>query len=108
MPNPENIIPHRYKKGESGNPKGRPPDLPELAELMAVILGEDDDAIRILKAIREKAFKGNIRAAEFLLDRAYGKPRQYIDHTTKGESFVLSPEQRDAEIELLKRKLNAD
>lgn len=30
------------------------------------------------------------------------------DITSKGQSFVLSPEQRDAEIEALKRKLNAD
>jgi len=30
------------------------------------------------------------------------------DITSKGQSLSLSPEQRDAEIELLKRKLNAD
>lgn len=24
MPNPENVKPHQWKKGESGNPKGRP------------------------------------------------------------------------------------
>jgi hypothetical protein len=35
--------------------------------------------------------------------------QQYIDHTTKGNSITLTPEERNAEIERLKRKLiNAD
>ena len=73
-----------FKKGESGNPNGRPKKLPELDKLLADVLGEEKDGITaaeaILKALRAKASKGDIRAAEVLLDRAYGKAKQTIDN----------------------------
>lgn len=72
-----------FKKGQSGNPNGRPRKLPELDKLLADVLGEEKDGISageaILKALRAKATKGDVRAAEVLLDRAYGKARQTID-----------------------------
>jgi hypothetical protein len=84
----------RWKKGETGNPKGRPVKLPELDKLLAQVLGEEKDGITagevILKAIRAKAAKGDVRAAELLLDRAYGKPRQTFDTTlTTTEPLVI-------------------
>lgn len=84
MPKPENIEPHKFKKGQTGNPNGRPRKLPELDKLLAEVMGEDKDGITaaeaILKALRAKATKGDIRAAEVLLDRAYGKAKQTIDN----------------------------
>jgi hypothetical protein len=83
MPNPENIEKHKFKKGQSGNPNGRPKKLPHLEELLADILGEDKEGITaaeaILRALRAKATKGDIRAAEVLLERAYGKAKQGIE-----------------------------
>jgi hypothetical protein len=71
-----------FKKGQSGNPNGRPKKLPEIEELLGKILSEEKDgktaAEAILMALRAKAAKGDIRAAEVLLDRAYGKANQYI------------------------------
>lgn len=85
MPNPENIEPHKFKKGQSGNPNGRPKKLPDIDELLGNVLGEEKDGLTaaeaILKALRLKATKGDVRAAEVLLDRGYGKARQYIDNT---------------------------
>lgn len=73
-----------FKPGETGNPHGRPRKLPELDKLLADILGEDKDGITaaeaILKALRAKAARGDIRAAEILLDRAYGKAKQVIEN----------------------------
>ena len=80
-----NPIPNNkpFKKGQSGNPNGRPRKLPELDKLLADVLGEEKDGVTaaeaILKALRLKAAKGDVRAAEIILDRAYGKSRQVID-----------------------------
>lgn len=65
------------------NRKGAPKKLPELDKLLAEVLGEEKDgktaAEAILSAIRLKAVKGDVRAAEMLMDRAYGKAKQPID-----------------------------
>jgi hypothetical protein len=94
MPKPENVIPHKFKKGQTGNPNGRPRKLPELDKLLADVLGEEKDGVTageaILKAIRARAAKGDVRAAELLLDRAYGKPKQSIDNNiTTTEPLVI-------------------
>jgi len=74
-----------FKKGQSGNPKGRPRKLPELDALLAEVLGEEKDGMTaaeaILKKLRQEAAKGNLRADEILLNRAYGMPRQRLAHT---------------------------
>lgn len=83
----------QWKKGQSGNPKGRPKKLPELNELLANVLGDEKDgktaAEAILLALRSKAVKGDIRAAEVLLDRSYGKPKQQIETTIEIEEQVF-------------------
>lgn len=90
-----NPIPNNkpFKKGQSGNPNGRPKKLPQLDKLLADVLGEEKDGLTaaeaILKALRLKAAKGDIRAAELLLDRAYGKARQSIDHSHSSDDNTL-------------------
>ena len=64
------------------NKKGRPPKLPHLEELLANVLGQEKDGITaaeaILMALRSKATRGDVRAAEVLLERAFGKVKQDI------------------------------
>lgn len=90
MANPKNIEPHKWDKGQSGNPKGRPPKLPQLDKLLDAVLGEEKEGISaaevILKALRLKATKGDVRAAEVLLDRAYGKASQKVEQS--GETTI--------------------
>ena len=85
----------QFKKGQSGNPKGRPKKIPELDKLLADVLGEEKDGVEaakaILMALRAKATKGDVRAAEVLLDRAYGKAKQFLDHSTLGEKITGNP-----------------
>lgn len=58
--------PPRWKPGQSGNPKGRPPGIPS----MAAVLRGSIDVQAIIAKLAESAAKGNTRAAELLLDRA--------------------------------------
>lgn len=66
---------------------GRPKKIPELDILLADVLSEDMDGVeaakKILEAVRKKALKGDVRAAEVLLDRAYGKAKQFIQQDNK-------------------------
>lgn len=84
MANPESIRGkgNRWKKGESGNPKGRP-KLPSMKTIMESVLGDIKDgksaAEAIMMAMRNKAIKGDVRAAEFIIDRAYGKAKENIE-----------------------------
>ncbi len=79
-----------FVKGKSGNPKGRP-RMPDIREAMAALLADEKNGKTALDAIlarlRQMAVDGNLKAAEMLLNRAYGQPKQQIDHTTAGESI---------------------
>lgn len=93
MPKPENVIPHKWKKGQTGNPAGRPKKIPELRELLANVLGDQKDgktaAEAILMALRAKATKGDVRAAELLLDRAYGKTAMNIELDANVNTVIM-------------------
>lgn len=89
-------------KGETLNPNGRPKKLPELDKLLANVLGEEKDGVTaaeaILKALRMKAAKGDVRAIEVMLDRAYGKAKQQTDMNIVGAiPFVLERTTNEAD-----------
>lgn len=72
-----------FEPGQSGNPNGRPKKLPALDDLLAEVLGEEKDGLSagkvILMKLRQQATAGNVKAAEILLDRAWGKAKQALD-----------------------------
>ena len=58
--------PAAWRKGQSGNPAGRPKGIPNpQARLRSMI-----DVAALIARLAESAAKGNTRAAELLLDRA--------------------------------------
>jgi hypothetical protein len=95
MPNSENLKP--FKKGDDSrrNKAGRP-KLPDLKEAIAKVMAEEKDGMTaleaILKALRAKAAKGDVRAAQELLDRGYGKALQKVEqdtnHTINAKDFI--------------------
>jgi hypothetical protein len=93
MPTPPPPLHSRFKKGQTGNPKGRP-KLPDIREALAKVLAEEKDGVTALeatlRALRAKATKGDVRAAEALLDRAFGKAVQRTD-VTSGDKPIATP-----------------
>jgi hypothetical protein len=98
MPNPQNIEAHKFVKGQSGNPNGRPRVLPELREVLGEILSEEKTNERgrkftalevVLRALHSKAAKGDVRAIQEILDRYYGKVKSTLDVTTNNEGFNI-------------------
>jgi hypothetical protein len=87
--NPENLKP--FKKGQSGNPKGRPKKLPRIDEILAKVLNEKgtNGLTRAENIIRKMSIKAetDIRAAEMILDRTYGRPRQQIENLNAANPY---------------------
>ena len=78
---------------------GRPKKLPELDLLMAAVLGSENGEVdtskakEIVEAMYKKALKGDVNAANFLMNRGYGLPTQPIDFkgdiTLKTNTYTL-------------------
>ncbi len=101
-----------WVKGQSGNPKGRPP-VPEhlriarkmnkakfqeilqkyihcsVGELKETLLDPKSTAIElsVVKILHESILKGDQKRLEFILDRLIGKVRNELDVTTGGETL---------------------
>lgn len=90
-----------FPPGVSGNPNGRPKKLPALDALMEKVMGEEKDGVSamevILKALRAKAAKGDVRAAEIVLNRAYGKPKEFMDVTHNIKKLGKDLEEKENE-----------
>jgi alkylation response protein AidB-like acyl-CoA dehydrogenase len=88
-----NLKPFRPGPDKRRNVKGRP-KLPDIREALAKVLAEEKDGITALeatlRALRAKATKGDVRAAEALLDRAFGKAVQRTD-VTSGDKPIATP-----------------
>jgi hypothetical protein len=108
----EDIQKHEFKKGESGNPNGRPKKYvsalkqqgyknSEINDCILVMISMDLDELKevwqnpratilektIANALRKSLEKGSLYSIEVLLSRAVGKPKESIDHTTNGETM---------------------
>ena len=86
----------QFKKGQSGNPGGRPQSAPisqAARELLAKPIPGDPQgrtyAEGIVQMLAEKALAGDLRAAQELADRAEGRAAQSagIEHGNLREAF---------------------
>jgi len=79
----DNLVKHQWKKGQSGNPNGRPKSGFALNEYITDLANvEIKDKKTMLEAVVAKVYKealnGNMTAVNFLADRILGKPNQSI------------------------------
>jgi hypothetical protein len=90
MSKAEHIDKYKWKKGQSGNPKGRPKKIPDLHSSLAMIMSEEQNEKSALDAIllrlRAEALKGNLRAAELLLRYCYPNG---IESTAQSVSYEI-------------------
>ena len=79
----KHLVKHQWKKGQSGNPNGRPKSGFALNEYITDLANvELEDKKTMLEAVvgkvYEEAVDGNMSAINFLADRVLGKPSQSI------------------------------
>lgn len=98
-----------FKPGQTGNPNGRPKKLPNLEKLLANVLGKEDDggiteAEKILTKLSDQAKNGNVRASEIIMDRAWGKPKQFVENINTNINSDMTEEQLNDRIAQLFKK----
>ena len=95
MPNPENIQEHEFKKGQSGNPNGRPKGSKNRSTIAKYWLSIEQDLKNPLSgdtetmsqedlmtlALIKKAREGDVNAYKALMDSGYGAPVQQVEQT---------------------------
>lgn len=77
-----------WVKGRSANPGGKPNLSPEEADALAMAKQFAPDAIRALHEIatsKTASDKARVTAAEAIINRVYGKPKETVESTVKHE-----------------------
>jgi len=96
-----------FVKGDSRiNRHGRPKKLPELDTLLIEVLGREvsgsTELHLVIEALLKKAKAGDVRSAELLLDRYYGKVPQAVTFDN------LTTDQMEQLYQYIKRKHETD
>lgn len=81
----------KFKKGQSGNPNGRP-KLRDIKEVLTDLLSQEKNKQQLVDAVMtvvvNKALKGDLKAADMLLSYTYGKPTQKTEIIAEVETTV--------------------
>ena len=81
-----------FKKGQSGNPGGRPKAVAEVKELARARTGDAIETLVSIMSNPKAAPAARVSAANSILDRGYGKPPQHITGEGGSQFVVRLPE----------------
>jgi hypothetical protein len=81
-----------FKKGQSGNPGGRPKVVAEVKELAREHTGKAIETLVSIMTNTKGAPAARVSAANALLDRGYGKPPQHITGDVAASYVARLPE----------------
>jgi len=97
-----------FKKGQSGNPNGRPKKGTALTDILSLNLDKADKSGKLLReAIAEKlidaALNGDIIALKYVFDRLDGKPKESVElsgiETSKVHIYLPDNDRSDKKID---------
>ena len=89
----DDIQKFKYKKGESGNPKGRPKGtLRDIKVVLQDLLSQEKNGTQLIDGLMSvvvnKALKGDLKAVDMLLSYTFGKATQRTEVTgAEGEKI---------------------
>jgi hypothetical protein len=89
-----------WQKGQSGNPGGRVKADPELKAIAREYTVDAIDTAVAIMRNPEARDSDRLKAAEILLDRGHGKPRQELEHTGKEGKDLISSEPDSSKLAL--------
>jgi hypothetical protein len=120
MANPQNIVKHRFKPGQSGNPKGRPKGSKNWSTIIQELLADEqladmmvpnkpswwndlpqkNGANAMIVALMVKALDGDVRAADVLFKAGWGNQPVLAEADEREELPVyfidLNPKPKEA------------
>lgn len=65
-----------YKKGQSGNLKGRPKKGETITDALTDLMLKNGNKEKLARKLYDMAIKGNIKAIELIYNRVDGKPKE--------------------------------
>lgn len=90
--NPDGTFP----KGVSGNPNGRPKSDVDIIALIDSCVTATDWK-NMIRKVKEKGLRGDLKCVEWLTDRRFGKVMQPIGGTGKDGALVITITERKNE-----------
>ena len=97
-------VEHRFQPGQSGNPRGRPPERPIAAAIRDLLDRDDGEALTAIAAVTvSKARSGDFRFIRELLDRIDGKVTDRLELNGNPDIPLIT----DEFVQTLHRRLDA-
>ena len=99
---PGNSIGRQFQPGQSGNPKGRPPERPLTVALRDALDANDGEIIKVLvQTAIDRAKAGDFRYFKEIMDRVDGKVTNRMDVSDDGQSYLDLPGLTAEELDVL-------